>query len=388
MRKQRSSNIELLRIIAMFLIILHHTIVHGVLDKQTFDFFALSYFSKHVLTVFIMQSMIILGKMGVAIFIIITGYFMVYSTAKLVKLIKVWLPIFFYSVVLFLFCVAIGQQPFSIEDSIKSAFPVVSNNYWFMTGYIVMYLFIPFINTFLKNATTTQRLLVLGLLFVTNIVVPIIFVTAPSHAAALGANNIVSFVFLYLVGAELRLRSILQKKNLKLGRMIFWGAFTGYIASVGCLDLIGLITRQNFFIKHATVLSGTGSNGLFALGMAIGFFIMIGNHSMQYQPSINMVAGSTLSVYLIHDNSYIRPWLWHTVFRLDSVSSELWLSAVAKIFVISSLVFIVATLIDLIRRRLFDYAEDHFSRWLAILILQEGSWAKRKLKFILIEFIN
>lgn len=46
MRKQRSSNIELLRIIAMFLIILHHTIVHGVLDKQTFDFFALSYFSK------------------------------------------------------------------------------------------------------------------------------------------------------------------------------------------------------------------------------------------------------------------------------------------------------------------------------------------------------
>lgn len=75
-----------------------------------------------------MQSMIILGKMGVAIFIIITGYFMVYSTAKLVKLIKVWLPIFFYSVVLFLFCVAIGQQPFSIEDSIKSAFPVVSNN--------------------------------------------------------------------------------------------------------------------------------------------------------------------------------------------------------------------------------------------------------------------
>lgn len=384
MRKQRSSNIELLRIIAMFLIVIHHTIVHGVLDENTVDFFALSYFSKHVLTVFIIQSMVILGKMGVAIFIIITGYFMVYSTARLAKLIKVWLPIFFYSVVLFLFCVAIGQQPFSIEASIKSAFPVVFNNYWFMTGYIVMYLFIPFINTFLKNATTTQRLLVLGLLFVTNIVVPIIFVAAPSYAAALGANNIVCFVFLYLVGAELRLRSILQKKNLKLGRMIFWGSFTGYIASVGCLDLIGLITRQNFFIHHATILSGSGGYGLFALGMAIGFFIMIGNHSIQYQPSINMVAGSTLSVYLIHDNPYIRPWLWHTVFRLDSVSSELWLSAVAKIFVISSLVFIVATLIDLIRRMLFDYAEDHFSRWLASLILQEGSWAKRKLKFILI----
>jgi len=39
MKKQRNSNIELLRIVAMFLIVLHHAIVHGGLDKTTIDFY-------------------------------------------------------------------------------------------------------------------------------------------------------------------------------------------------------------------------------------------------------------------------------------------------------------------------------------------------------------
>lgn len=67
--KKRISNFELLRIIAMFMIVLHHAIVHGVwlsnkhiimtplVDATIYNFFAMG------------------GEIGVYLFVMITGYF-------------------------------------------------------------------------------------------------------------------------------------------------------------------------------------------------------------------------------------------------------------------------------------------------------------------------
>ncbi|RMW51112.1 acyltransferase [Lactiplantibacillus pentosus] len=383
MKKQRNSNIELLRIVAMFLIVLHHAIVHGGLDKTTIDFYTIPNLLSHGATIFSLQSLVVLGKMGVAIFVLITGYFMVYSQARFVKVIKIWLTIFIYSLGLFVFAIAIGAQNFSIAGLVKSILPVIFSNYWFMTSYVVMYLFIPAINIFLNNATSGMRRLVIELLFLTNVILPILFATMPDNAVALGATNITSFIMLYLIGAEMRFRQLLQPRYRLVSRVLFWGSLIGYIASVACLDGLGLITKKTFFIEHATVLAGSGSNGIFALGMAVGLFILVGTKPIKSRKSINLVAASTLSVYLIHDNPYIRPWLWHTVFGLGTVFKTVWWLSVVRLIVVTVIVYVVATLIDMARKGLFNRIENRFCSWAATRINVTNRWLEGKASLVI-----
>lgn len=386
MKKQRSSNIELLRIIAMFLIVLHHAIVHGGLDKTLIKFYTIPNFLAHGFTIFSLQSLVIFGKMGVAIFVLITGYFMVYSQARFVKVIKIWLVIFIYSLGLFLISLAMNVQNFSIAGLVKSILPVIFSNYWFMTSYVVMYLFIPALNTFLNKATRSIRRCVIELLFLTNVILPILFATMPDNAVALGATNVTSFILLYLIGAEMRFRQLLQPRYRLVSRTLFWGSLLGYIASIACLDGLGLITKKAFFIEHATVLSGTGSNGVFALGMAVGLFVIVGTRTIKRRKSINLLATSTLSVYLIHDNPYIRSWLWHTVFRLGTLSTTVWWLSIVRLVVVTMIVYVVATLIDLTRQGLFNRMENQFCSWAANRINVMNRGIEEKARLVMTKF--
>ena len=69
-RNQRNSNLEILRIIAMFFIIAHHFAVHGM---GNVDFVASN------MNNYIIFFSGILGKIGVVLFILISAYFMINS---------------------------------------------------------------------------------------------------------------------------------------------------------------------------------------------------------------------------------------------------------------------------------------------------------------------
>ncbi len=87
--KFRQSNIELLRIIAMFLIIAHHYAIHSGFN-----------FSTTAITInrLWVQFLQIGGKIGVNVFILIFGYFLIYSkTIKTTKILKLWGTVLFYS---------------------------------------------------------------------------------------------------------------------------------------------------------------------------------------------------------------------------------------------------------------------------------------------------
>ena len=93
-KRLRQSNIELLRIVSMIMIVAHHFSVHG-----NFKFPIDTLTVNRLWTQFIQMG----GKIGVDIFVLISGYFLVSSvTIKKEKVIKLWLQIFTYSVVLFL----------------------------------------------------------------------------------------------------------------------------------------------------------------------------------------------------------------------------------------------------------------------------------------------
>lgn len=88
--RERNSNIELLRIIAMLLIVMHHFSVHG-LGKEL----------PYCLNRYIAGTTILGGKFGVAIFVLISGYYMCRSRFTVKKLLKIWGQVAFYSLSIF-----------------------------------------------------------------------------------------------------------------------------------------------------------------------------------------------------------------------------------------------------------------------------------------------
>ena len=79
-KKVRNSNFELLRIIAMIMIIIHHYTVHGGWIPFTYENFTFNM----VLT----QLMRYGGKIGCHLFMMITGYFMIKGKTNFKKIFK------------------------------------------------------------------------------------------------------------------------------------------------------------------------------------------------------------------------------------------------------------------------------------------------------------
>ena len=111
--KSRLSNFELLRIISMILIVINHYVVSsGVLDLE-FN-----------INRVILQLFGIGGKIGVTLFVLISGYFLIDSKFKMRKLLKIILETLFYSVSIYFLLWAFQKQKFSIKGMIKVFLPI------------------------------------------------------------------------------------------------------------------------------------------------------------------------------------------------------------------------------------------------------------------------
>lgn len=160
MKKQRQANIELLRIIAMLLIVFHHFIVHGVLantDTLNGNIGTVLTPFKDVATNIIGEILASGGKLGVDLFIIITGYFMCKSvitpTREFNTLNKLHNQIWFYTIGWFILDIIFRWLPISKGLILKTALPVCYDAYWFVTDYFVLYLLSPFLNKMLSAFT-------------------------------------------------------------------------------------------------------------------------------------------------------------------------------------------------------------------------------------------
>ena len=129
-QSHRKSNIELLRIIAMIMIVAHHIAMHS-----GFSFASDSISFNRLWIQFIQMG----GKIGVNIFVLISGYFLITAnTVKTNKVINLWLQIFTYSAGVFLAVVLVSPQTFGIKEFIKTVLPITYSKWWFASAYFVL----------------------------------------------------------------------------------------------------------------------------------------------------------------------------------------------------------------------------------------------------------
>ncbi len=204
-KSARESNIELLRIVSMLLIILHHYSVHGPWPKDG------------ILTTTIAVNFLSFGgKVGVCAFVIITGYFMSRSRFKAASILKLALETIFFSWVFL--GVKATLNPGSLDfNSWKAALlPLSSNQYWFVTTYIVLALLAPLLNLCFKQISGNAKCKVILAGFILFSVIPT-FVLTNSYT-----SNVVWFCYLYFIGAYIRERKENQELNSPSNNAIGW----------------------------------------------------------------------------------------------------------------------------------------------------------------------
>ena len=326
MENKRSSNFELLRILAMLMIVFHH-----------FSFFGGYVFDRIALNTVWAELLLVGGKIAVNIYILISGYFLIDSQGVSVKkVLKLAGQILFYSLVIDVLAIAVGVEGFSVKGLVKGCFPITYERWWFAGAYFVLYLLSPYINLFLRklDKQTYRKLLVT--LFILWSVIPSVF--GPLYQS----NNLLWFVSLYAAAAYVRLHGVGERPAafwLGIGAGIALLAF----AAVLLLDILGL--------RYA----GLSGQAMYVFAMqrlpaaACAWFAFLGFRAMDLGccRAVNVVASASFGVYLIHEHPVIRRLLWGELFPGETLGGTAYFPVYSVLVVLG--IFVLCTMIDLVR---------------------------------------
>ena len=279
------------------------------------------------------------GSLGNDIFVLISGYFLVNSSGiNYRRMFNLWLRIFFYAVVFYGLFVYAGIEVFSLKTMLKVMMPITKNGIglWFAGAYFILYLVHPYINVMIKAMSREECTKFVTALVIYWCIIPTL------TKSSFGANNTINFICLYCFAAYIRLWApdFSGKKYIWLGILFIILNFMSIIV----LDIVSMNIEANsvYFIgmmRPATLCA--------CICLLAGFRALDIPHSK----IINLLASATFGVYLIHDNNFVRPFLWHTVFKNASFQESPYLIPYSIAVILT--VYISCTVIELIRAKLF-----------------------------------
>jgi hypothetical protein len=323
----RQSNIELLRIFAMFAIVMHHYVTHGTTN---FVYLDAPLSVQNVFALFLGS----FGRPAVGIFVLICGYFSIKSNFKLPRFVSLIVQVFSYSVILLLLSIFIlpGGSAIGREEVFASLFPTAYGTYWFATTYVVLILLSPYINKLLLNLTQKQHKALIAIFVVIWCLLPTLI------GASFSGSDLAYFVSLYTIAAYLRLYPLKINASRHFALFGFWVfvVFTSTAMSSYLLNYSGVFRKYiTFFTEY---------NRLPAAMCALELFLAMSQTKPFYSKLINGIASTTFGIYLIHDNFLIRPLLWGTIFDSSAyVGTSLYF---VHFFVSVLIVFVSCSLID------------------------------------------
>ncbi len=319
----RNSNIEILRIIAMFFIVISHACVHSGFDAATSNILFNNLFVQWG----------VLGNLGVDIFVIITGYFLCTKPASHKSLGKLFVQLWFYSILLFLVCRFAFGYTYSLKSILTVILPTIFAEYWFFTAYVILALISPYLNILINHATKKQmEKFVLCMLA--------IWVLIPTFTKQrFFAGEIPQFIMFYMIGAYFRNYpdNFLKNKLYRTFLTIF--SFALLFLSTFVLDFLG--SKIALFQNRGIMFYNR--NSLLVVGCAVGLFALSIYRKSFCNSFINLIAGCTFGVYLIHDNPAVRHLIWKKLLPLaDYFDSPLLplmiLGAAIVVFSVSALI--------------------------------------------------
>lgn len=348
----RMANLELLRCIAMMMVVVLHflgkgNILGNLTEKQL---------GSTKTAAWLLESFCIVA---VNLYMLISGYFLSTSSFKLSRLLKLWLQIWVYSVGVGILAYALGICPeseFGTHYLLTLVLPISMGHYWFMTAYIFLYLLLPLIGKTVREMSKGQMQVALGLLLFTFCVLKS-FLPARLEMDGQG-YDFLWYLCVFLTAAYIRRFgwNFLQKKGCAIALYLaavlaIFGGTMGLRQIYLHTGSLGLIVKICLEYNH--ILPLLAAVGLF--GVLLKVKVSDGAANI-----INQIAPYTLGVYLLHENigvRYVWP-QWLGAANVDSVGSLL-LYTIGAV----ALVFMAGILADMLRAVVMKGLHRLLSKW-------------------------
>ena len=137
-KSKRLANVELLRVVAMLMVVMLHYLGKGEL---------LPIKNLHMdLTGYVAWILESLSVVAVNVYVLISGYFLVESEFKPKKIVKLVFQVLFYTILITILAFSfglVGKEELGFYNLIVQLFPFQLEQYWFMTSYLVLYIVSP-----------------------------------------------------------------------------------------------------------------------------------------------------------------------------------------------------------------------------------------------------
>ena len=335
--KNRSSNFELLRIVSMLLVMVVHA-NFSTIGAPTIEDWNVA---PHI--TFVRHLVESLSIVCIDVFVLISGWFGIrFSMDRLKEFV---FQILFFSLGGFAFFMLTSSHPLTTFN-IKNLFLFNSGDYWFIKAYLILYILSPALNSFVATATRRQFQVMLGsyllFMFVYGWLEP------ASIQFTMNGTTALSFIGLYLIGRYVRQYSpIFKNRNTYLFLYI---GLSLLLAFISCVMMnyglrVSLSSRLYNYGNPLVILSSVS---------LLLYFSRLKFHSN----IVNVIAASSLAVYLFHCNEYVFPYYRMLMKSLISGSNYGFILALFAILGI----FILSVLIDRVRMLSYTLCQSSTKR--------------------------
>lgn len=337
--RERQSNFELLRLVAMFLVLTLHGygVALGLPLKEDFQISPLTASARTIIESF--------SIVCVNVFVLISGWFGIKPSIK-------GFASFIFQCLFFSVCVTVVAPLLGIGDALSLSdiggmFFLGKYYYWFVRCYLCLYILAPVLNAFIQSAGKKTYIIVLAGLFA----IQTVYGWTGSMIDFDRGYSVLSFVGLYLLARYVKLH----------GGALFslnkWADLAIYIG-------LSLILAVAYYTAVMLDL-GEVSSHLFVyinpLVIASALFLLLFFSKIDFRSkAVNYIARSAFAVYLLHLNVKVWDSFLDTCFRFYAGNGFPRAFFMILLFILS--LFAVAILIDQIRLLLWKPLEKLFEK--------------------------
>lgn len=340
-RTERNYGIDLLRILSMLMVVILHILGQGgVLGSCEF-------LSDSYMTAWFLE---IATYCAVNCYGLISGYVGYKAKYRYSNIVNLYLQVIFYTIGITAVFWLIMPETIQLSDIVKILFPFAFTNvYWYFTAYFCLFFFIPVLNLVVDKLEKRQlKILILSIIVLFSIM-PTIF-RRDMFFTGDGCSPL-WLAILYIIGAYIRKYDVSKKyKSSKyiwmyvLCVVLTWGVKIGieYVT----LKVLGEAKGGNLLISYLspTIL-------LAAISLLLYFSKLRVNDILK--KIVMFFSPLAFSVYLIHT----APLIWENVllglFRDYATVNPI--VSVLLVLVTAIIIFLICSLIDLIRIKVFDF---------------------------------
>lgn len=190
---------------------------------------------------------------------------------------------------------------------LKHFLPISTGRWWFMTGYVMVYLISPFIN---KGIEEIQRKDFTHLLLLMTGLEVFSIITLQANSG----SNFYGLLYIYVLGRYMR------KYDIRFGRKVNVLVYVSCLAILSFLLYIFFVLPQPYNKLFFVTL---GYNNPLIIIMAITLFFVIRDLRPRYNPTVNTFLSPILYVYLLTETIGTPLYLFEAKMLLENIWSGL-----------------------------------------------------------------